>query len=449
MALNLMAAFASDIETIIADKLLPLAQNNLVVYGLGEPIKMPKGRGTTYTKTRYNRVPLPAYPLQEAVPAVGNAMAISQVTAAVQQWGGLIVVSDVATNTIKHDVMMKAKELIAIQAAETLERNTFNTLFGFTQVNTVNQRGSRYALQGGDTLGLIDLQRAQVQLSNIGAYKWMGTEDVNPKINPHKDADASSRKMPSPHYIVVCHEFVAGDLRMQQSFITASSYSDINKLYNSEVGQWAGDRVVATNMVPYFTGQALITGTPSSSGGALATSTTYNIIVTLSDPQRQYETILSQVSGNISLTSSGSTGSISVVLPASSYTYNVYIGTTSTPTNLGLCVSGPTTGPFQGQATQLAGGQTVVITGIGTPQTPPAPVATNLTVYPTWVLGKYAYSQVVLDDITVQFLDKADKADPFNQLREVTWLCMYGTLLDQNAFAIRIESVSQFSTTFS
>ena len=167
MALNLMAAFASDIETIIADKLLPLAQNNLVVYGLGEPIKMPKGRGTTYTKTRYNRVPLPAYPLQEAVPAAGNAMAISQVTAAVQQWGGLLVVSDVATNTIKHDVMMKAKELIAIQAAETLERNTFNTLFGFTQVNTVNQRGSRYALQGGDTLGLIDLQRAQVQLSQV------------------------------------------------------------------------------------------------------------------------------------------------------------------------------------------------------------------------------------------------------------------------------------------
>ncbi len=449
MALNLMAAFASDIETIIADKLLPLAQNRLVVYGLGEPIRMPKGRGTTYTKTRYNRIPLPAYPLQEAVPAAGNAMAISQVTAAVQQWGGLVVLSDRATYTIKHDTMMKAKELIAIQAAETLERNTFNTLFGFTQVNTVNQRGSRFALQSGDTLGLIDLQRAQVQLSNIGAYKWMGTEDVNPKVDPKKDMDASSRKMPSPHFVVVCHDFVAGDLRMQASFITASSYSDVNKLYNSEVGQWAGDRVVSSNMVPFFTGQALITGTASSSGGALATSTTYNILVTLSDPMRQYETIISQVSGNISLTSAGSTGSISVVLPSSAYTYNVYIGTTSTPTNLGLTTSGPTTGPFQGQATQLAGGQTVVITGIGTPQVPPAPVTTGLTVYPTWVLGKYAYSQVVLEDIQVQYLDKADKADPFNQLREVTWLCDYGTLLDNNTFAIRIESVSQFSTTFS
>jgi N4-gp56 family major capsid protein len=446
MPINPMAAFSADIETIIGDKLLPLAQNRLVVYHLGEPIKMPKGRGTTYTKTRFNRLPLPYSPLQEAVPAAGNVMAISQVTAAVQQWGGLVILSDRATYTIKHDTMMKAKELIAIQAAETLERNTFNTLFGFTQVNTVNSRGSRFALQAGDTLGLVDLQRAQVQLSTIGAYQWMGNEEVNPRVDAKtQDSDALSRKMPSPHYIMVVHDFVSGDLRMQNLFTQASSYSDVNKLYNSEVGQWAGDRVVKSNMVPFFTGQALITGTPSSSGGALTSSTTYNIIVTLSDPMRQYETIISQVSGNINV--SGPTGSISVVLPSSSYTYNVYIGTSSTPVNLGLSTSGPTTGPFQGQATQLAGGQTVVITGIGIAQVPPAPVATGLTVYPSWIFGKYAYSQIVLDDIQVQYLDEADKADPFNQLREVTWKVDYGTMLTTTHMPYEL-SCSQFSATF-
>src|ERR1017187_228346 len=288
MPINSMAAFSSDIETLIGDKLLPLAQNRLVVYHLGEPIKMPKGRGTTYTKTRYNRLPLPNSSLQEAVPAAGNVMAISQVTASVQQWGGLVVLSDRATYTIKHDTMMKAKEYIAIQAAETLERNTFNTLFGFTQVNTVNSRGSRFALQAGDVLGMIDLQRAQVQLSTIGAYQWMGNEEVNPRIDAKsQDSDALSRKMPSPHYIMVCHDFVSGDLRQQAAFVQASAYSDVNKLYNSEVGQWAGDRVVKSNMVPFFTGSALISATASATGGGLATSSTYNIVVTESDPMRQ------------------------------------------------------------------------------------------------------------------------------------------------------------------
>ena len=448
MPINPMAAFSADIETLIADELLPLAQNRLVVYHLGEPIKMPKGRGTTYTKTRFNRLPLPYAPLQEAVPGSGFVMALSQVTAAVQQWGGLVILSDRATYTIKHDTMSKAKELIAIQAAETLERNTFNTLFGFTQVNTVNSRGSRYALQAGDVLGLIDLQRAQVQLSTIGAYQWMGNEEVNPRVDAKtQDSDALSRKMPSPHYIMVVHDFVSGDLRQQALFVQASSYSDVNKLYNSEVGQWAGDRVVKSNMVPYFTGSALITGTPSASGGSLATFATYNIIVTESDPMRQYETVIHQVSGNISVT--GPTGSISVVLPASANTFSIYITTAgASPINLALTPQGPLSGPFQGQAIQLAGGQTVTLTGIGVAQVPPAPVATGLTVYPSWIFGKYAYSQIVLDDIQVQYLDEADKSDPFNQLREVTWKIDYGSMLDNNTYAIRVESVSQFSSAF-
>jgi N4-gp56 family major capsid protein len=446
VALNLLAQFSSDIENLIADELLPLTQNRLVVYPLGEPKKMPKGRGTTYTKVRFNRLALPSAPLQEAVAAAGNPMTVSEVTVTVQQWGGLVLLSDRATYTIKHDTLAKARELISIQAAETLERNTFNTMLGFTQVNTANSVGSRAALAAGNVLTTTDLERSVAQLSNLGAYEWDGTEDVNPRLDAHRDADAISRKMPSPHYILVCHRFVASDLRVQSAFQQASAYSDVNKLYNSEFGQWAGCRVVASNMVPFFTGSALINGTAGTSG-SLATFATYNIIVTESDPMRQYETVIHQISGSISVT--GPNGSISVVLPASANTYTIYIGTTSTTvTQLAACSAGPLSGPFQGMSTQLAGGQTVVLTALGVPQIPPSAPATGVTVYPSWLLAKYAYTQVVLDDIQVQLLDKADKSDPYNQLREATWKVDYGTMLDNNLFAIRIESASQFSTTF-
>lgn len=445
MATNLMQAFAADIENIIDDELLPLTQNQLVVYPLGEPKKMPKGRGTTYTKMRYNRLPLPSGPLQEAVTPAGNAMTISEVTVTVQQWGGLVVLSDRATYTIKHDTLMKARELISIQAAETLERNCFNTFFGFTQVNTANSVGSRAALTAANTLSLNDLERSSAQLSTLGAYEWMGTEEVNPKIDAKADADAKSRKMPSPHYILVCHRFVVSDLRTQALFVQASSYSDVNKLYNAEVGQWAGCRVVSTNMCPFFVGVAAIQGTASASGGTLATGN-YYVVVTESDPMRQYEQNIHQVSNVIAVT--GPNGSISVVLPVSSFTYNVYIGTTNAPVNLGVSPQGPASGVFQGQATLLGGGQTVTITGLGIAQVPPSAPATGVTVYPSWLLGKYAYTQVVLDDIEINLLKDPDKADPHNLLREVTWKVDYGTMLDNNLFAIRIESASQFSSTF-
>jgi len=154
------------------------------------------------------------------------------------------------------------------------------------------------------------------------------------------------------------------------------------------------------------------------------------------------------VSSGISV--SGPTGSISVILPTlSGYTFNVYVGTSTSPTNLGLApATGPTAGPLLGQATQLAGGQTVIITGTGAMQTPPAAPATGVTVYPNYVFGRGAYGQVQLDDVKFTYLKDADKSDPINQLRVVGWKVFYGTLIQNTQFAMRIESTSAFNSTF-
>jgi hypothetical protein len=146
------------------------------------------------------------------------------------------------------------------------------------------------------------------------------------------------------------------------------------------------------------------------------------------------------VSASISVT--GPNGSISVVLPnITGFTFNVYVGTTSSPTNLGLCASGPTQGPMVGQATQLTANQTVVITGTGTAQTPPAAPATGLTVYPTFVFGRGAYGQVVSTTSKFSYLKDADKSDPLNQLRVIGWKAFYGTLIENQQFMARIEGV--------
>ncbi len=83
-----------------------------------------------------------------------------------------------------------------------------------------------------------------------------------------------------------------------------------------------------------------------------------------------------------------------------------------------------------------------MITGTGLAQTPPAAPATGVTVYPTFIIGRNAYGIVALDDVKFFYLDKADKLDPLNQFRTVSWKIMYGTIiLNQNFFA-RIESVA-------
>lgn len=446
MAVNQAASFSADIENYIADKTLPLARKQLVAYQFGDPLTLPKGRGTTYTATRYLRVPLPYAPLSEGVPPVGQTMTIQQVSATAQQWGDKITITDVAELTIKHPLFQKAIELTALQVAETLERNTFNTLNSGTQVNYVNSRGARASLTTGDVINPHEITRAYAMMFNLGAPRYMGDEQTDTKIQAQAGgANASANPRRMPHYVSIMHPFPAADLAENSTISTAWSYSDINRLYNYEVGEWRGIRFTQSNMVPSWTGVAAIQGT-AGTAGSLATGN-YYIKVTASDSQNQFESQIYQVSNVIAVV--GPNGSISVALPAlSGYTFNVYIGTANTTLNLGTTVSGPTTGPMQGQAVQLAGNQTVVITGTGTAQTPPAAPATGFTVYPTYIIGRGAYGQVMLDNARFSYLKDADKSDPLNQLRVVGWKVFYGTLIQNNQFFMRIESLSAFSGTF-
>ena len=446
MATNSASAFSSDIEAYIADETLPLARRQLVAYQFGDPLTLPKGRGTTYTATRYNRLPLPFAALSEGVPPIGETMTIAQVSATAVQWGDKVTITDVAEMTIKHPLFKKAMELTALQLAETLERNTFNALMAGTQVNYVNSRGARASLVAGDVLDPNTVIRTDAALETLGAPRFMGDEQTDTKI----DADAGGKKASDnprgmPHYSAICHTLVVADFRQQSQVNLAWTYSDLNRLYNYEAGEWAGIRFCKSNMVPTFTGVAQINGTAGTSG-SLATNT-YYIQVTASDTQNQYESRIYQVSTSASVT--GPNGSISVVLPAlSGFTFNVYVGTTTSPVNLGLCAAGPSSGPLAGQAVQLAPGQTVVITGTGISQTPPAAPATGLTVYPTFVIGRGAYGQVVLDNAKFSYLSNADKSDPLNQLRVIGWKVMYGTLIENQQFFARIESVSAYTATF-
>lgn len=448
MATNQANQFSSDIENFIAEKTLPLARKQLVAYQFGDPLTLPKGRGVTYTATRFNRIPLPYAPLSEGVPPIGETMTISQVSAIAQQWGDKITITDVAELTIKHPLVVKAQELIGLQIGETLDRNTFNSLSAGTQVNYVNTRGSRASLVAGDVLNPHEINRAVGALLTLGAPRYDGDEVTDIKLKADAGgAKASSNPRQMPHYVSLMHPLVAQDMRENATIVTAWSYSDLNRLYNAELGEWGGIRFCQSNMVPTWTGNANsgYTATASTSG-ALA-SDDYYIIVTGTDTQNQYESQIYLVSAAVIVT--GPTGSVTVTVPSTAgYTYNVYIGTTSSPANLGVSASGPTTGPLAGQAVQIAAGSTVIITAVGTAQTPPSPPADSITVYPTYIIGRGSYGQVSLDDVKISMLMNPDKADPLNQLRVVGWKVFYGTLIENQSFFMRIESTSAFSASF-
>lgn len=445
---NVAAGFSSDVVPYIQEEVEPLARRQLVAYQFGKPLKLDINRGTTYTASRYQRLPLPFAQLQEGVAPTGEAMTLTQVSATAQQWGDLVRLTDVANLTVFHPIFQQAIQLIGLQMPETLERNTFNTLLSGSQVNYTNGRANRAALVATDVMSPHEANKIYGAMQTYGAPRFMGDEREDMMIEAGAYRDPSKSPAVMQHYVALIHPLPAQDMRENAQVNTAWAFSDVNRLYNNELGPYGGVRYVETNMVPYWTGVALVSGTPSSSGGALTTSATYNIIVTGSPSQTSVEQQIYQVSGNISVT--GPTGSISVTLPTlAGYTFSVYIGTSSTPTNLALSASGPAVGPLAGQATQLPSAATVILTGIGAAQTPPAAPATGVTVFPTFFIGNHSYGQVLLENPEFHYLTGADKSDPNNQTRVVSWKVFYGSIILNQAFLVRNESASAFAATYS
>jgi N4-gp56 family major capsid protein len=442
------AGFQADVENYIQEEVEPLARRQLVAYQFGKPLHLDTNRGVTYTATRFERLPLPFAPLQEGVAPVGEAVTLAQVTATAQQWGDSVIVTDVANLTIKHPIFQQAIQLVSLQMPETLERNTLNTLLSANQVNYANNRANRAALVATDVTSPHESNKIVGSLVTYGAPRFNGDEREDMMIEAGEYRDPSKSPANMPHFVALIHPLAAMDMRENSQINTAWATSDVNRLYNAELGAFGGVRWVETNMMPFWVGAALVTGTPSATGGALASSTTYNIQVTASPVQTSVEQRIYQVSGNINVT--GPNGSITVTLPnLPQYVFNIYIGTSAAPANLALTTSGPTIGPLAGNATQLASGSTVVLTGIGVAQTPPAAPATGVTVFPSIFIANHSYGQVLLENPEFFYLTGADKSDRLNQTRVVSWKCFYGSIILNQAFLVRLEASSAFTPGYS
>jgi hypothetical protein len=342
--------------------------------------------------------------------------------------------------------------MLEIQLPETLERNSLVQLMAASQVNFVNARGARAAIVAGDVLDPMTVNRTVANLKTLGAYMFNGPQepDVRKDINEAvRKADASWKT--HEHYVCVAHPLVLNDFANNTTVQLAWSYSDINRLYINEVGQWRGMRFCESNMVPFWVGVAgndAGAAAAAAAGGNFAAGA-YVVQITGSDPQNQYE---QRIYAPIAVAGVAANGAISVTLPSTpaNFTYSVYVsaGAGSQPNRIGTTSQGPMVGPYAGQAVQLAAGTVVLVTGMGIPQVPPASPAVGVTVFPSYVFGDHYFAALELQNVTWNRLMNADKSDPLNQLRIIGWKCFDGFVILNQLFGCRIESSASSTGAF-
>lgn len=413
-AADTSTTFAADFTTYIADKTLMVAQKMLRMQQLADKATLPRRNSKTFQYTRYERINLPQNTLTEGVTPAESNMSISTVQAIVEQWGQVVILTDVAELVVKHPVVQKGIDLLALAAAETVDREIQEVLLAGTNVQYANAKATRANLLNTDVMTTVEVTKATANLRTNGAMPYEG-DDLFGVLDPSVEADVS----------------------VDTTWVTAMSYSSIANLRNFESGKWKGVRWMRSNFLHKFTGFAntAFTLADVTTGGSLLANTTYYVVVTGVNNATGFEEYGFQEKTQATANDGNNTHKVRVTAPSTAgYTYNIYVGTASGTTYL------VTTGVAPSGTYDIAAAP-----GAGTTNPPLA--ATGVTVHVSWVMGKEAFTSVELDGMSLQTYVTPrgpSDSDPLAQRRKIGWKLMFKAVINNQNFMRRIESGSAY-----
>jgi N4-gp56 family major capsid protein len=221
-------------NVLIARKMYELAEKKLQLGQFATKFQLDQRMGKSLRIVRYKRLNLPQAVLSEGTPPDAVALATENVDVTVEQWGIVVLLTDVAEITTKHPALNIAQERTSLAMAEVLEREMAVTLLGGTNVFFGSGAANRGALDGTKKLITSDVLAVLANLRSNGAGDWEGA--------------LFGGVMPPQ---------VEADLLTDTTFVNANSYAgNLRPFEFGEIGVWQGVRWVRGQFLPIYKGVA-------------------------------------------------------------------------------------------------------------------------------------------------------------------------------------------------
>lgn len=227
-----------EMKTYYEKRLIDLAEPKLVHDQFGDRYPIPRGSGKVIEFRRFDSLDKAVTPLTEGVTPQGNKLNVTSVTAAVNQYGDYIQMSDMLDLTAVDPVVVQATRQIAGQAGRTLDTVVREELAGGTNViyapdSDGNEKTSRTAIGGSCKLTADLIFRAAAQLKRMNAEPF------------------------GQSYVAVIRPSVAYDLMRSDEWIDVHKYAQPENIYNGEIGKLGGVRFVETTEAKIWRGENL------------------------------------------------------------------------------------------------------------------------------------------------------------------------------------------------
>lgn len=257
-------------------KLLERSRPKLIAQDFGQKRPLPANNSLTIKFRKYNDLSRAISNLQmtEGVIGSGEKMNITDILAAVRQYGNFVTITDLVQVSIEDPVLNEAVDLLAEQMADTIDTITFSALNAGTNVRLANSAADIASLASGITGPDLDYAIRMFRRNNADPY----TEIVR--------ASTGFNTFPiRPAYWGFIHPDVAKDLENVSGFISVERYASQGPVHESEIGSYKNTRFLMTTQCPVLDHS----GNPAHNPGGTAT---YVPCTTNTTKSNVYSTIL-------------------------------------------------------------------------------------------------------------------------------------------------------------
>jgi N4-gp56 family major capsid protein len=236
---TLLSGLSAEMKTFYDMTLIDEATSNLVHDQFGQKRPIPANGGKTIEFRKFAPLAKATTPLTEGVTPDGKSLAVSTITATVNQYGDYITQSDVLELTSLDNTILEATKLLGRQAGVTLDTVVRDVLQSGTNVTYCPK-----VAEGGAETAVT----SRTNLDNTCQLTVKVIQQVVAKLRGQNAPTIGGK------YVAIIHPYVAYDLMRDPEWIEAHKYTNSTNLYEGEIGEIAGVRFVQTTEAKIYDG---------------------------------------------------------------------------------------------------------------------------------------------------------------------------------------------------
>lgn len=226
MNISTSTGLAPTIQTYYDKKMVLSMKPKLVHQQYGQKRDLPPNSGKTVQFRKWTPFAALTTPLQENVVPDGQTLAMTEVIAPVQSYGGYVAISDVVDRNAIDPTVNDAISLMADQGALTLDKLTQSAMAAGTNVLYAGGKASRATVAATDKLTSLEVRKAVRILKKAKAPMF----------------DRGGKQ----HYVAIVGPDAVFSLQEDPLWLDVSKYQDKDGIYSGEIGMFMGVVFVET-----------------------------------------------------------------------------------------------------------------------------------------------------------------------------------------------------------